>query len=60
LCSTDGRYFFLFDAGGKKVMAEVSNEYYQSYQPHSTPTDSFELEFEGIGDFNHLLRIVRP
>lgn len=58
--SLDGRYFFLFDAGGKKVMAEVNSEYYQRYKPQSTPSDSFELEFEGIGDFNHLVRIVKP
>ncbi|MDD3365607.1 MAG: hypothetical protein PHZ03_11555 [Syntrophomonas sp.] len=58
--SLDGRYFFLFDAGGKKVMAEVSNEYYQLYTPQSAPSDSFELEFEGMGDFNHLVRIVKP
>jgi len=58
--SLDGRYFFLFDAGGKKVMAEVNSEYYQRYKPQSTPGDSFELEFEGIGDFNHLIRIVKP
>jgi len=58
--SLDGRYFFLFDAGGKRVMAEVSNEYYQSYKPQVTPNDSFELEFAGTGDFNHLVRIVKP
>jgi len=58
--SLDGRYFFLFDAGGKKVMAEVNSEYYQRYKPQSTPSNSFELEFEGIGDFNHLVRIVKP
>jgi len=58
--SLDGRYFFLFDSGGKKIMAEVNNEYYQSYKPQSTPSDFFELEFEGIGDFNHLVRIVKP
>ncbi len=58
--SLDGRYFFLFDAGGKNVMAEVSNEYYQLYTPQTAPIDSFELEFAGIGDFNHLVRIVKP
>ncbi|PKM76914.1 MAG: hypothetical protein CVU90_10070 [Firmicutes bacterium HGW-Firmicutes-15] len=58
--SLDGRYFFLFDAGGKKVMAEVSSEYYQLYTPKTAPIDSFELEFAGIGDFNHLVRIVKP
>ena len=58
--SLDGRYFFLFDAGGKKVMAEVNSEYYQRYKPQSTPSNSFELEFEGIGDLNHLVRIVKP
>ena len=60
LKSLDGRYFFLFDAGGKKVKAEVSSEYYQLYKPQSTPSDFFELEFEGTGDFNHLVRIVKP
>lgn len=58
--SLDGRYFFLLDSGGKNIMAEVDSEYYQNYKPQSTPIDSFELEFEGIGDFNHLVRIVKP
>lgn len=58
--SMDGRYFFLFDAEGKKVMAEVSNEYYQLYTPQTAPIDSFELKFAGTGDFNHLVRIVKP
>lgn len=58
--STDGRFYFLFDAGGKNVMAEVSNDYYQKYQPQNTPKDAFELEFAGTGDFNRLVRIVKP
>lgn len=58
--STDGRYFFLFDAGGKKVMAEVNSAYYQKYQPQNTPANTFELQFAANGDFNRLLRIVKP
>lgn len=58
--SLDGRYFFLFNAGGKKVMAEVSSAYYQKYRPDNTPSDLFELEFAGNGDFNRLVRIVQP
>lgn len=58
--SLDGRYFFLMDAGGKKVMAEVSKEYYDRFTPAASSPNSFELAFEGLGDFNHLSGIVNP
>lgn len=58
--SQDGRYFFLFDAGGKKVMGEVSETYYHKYKPDQTSSEQFELEFAGNGDFNRLVRIVKP
>ncbi|HWP96300.1 MAG TPA: hypothetical protein VN426_05575 [Syntrophomonadaceae bacterium] len=58
--SADGHYFFLFDAGGKKLMGEVNKDYYDRYNPQSTPKDLFVLQFEGSGDFNHLVAIVEP
>ncbi len=58
--SLDGRYYFLFNVGGKKVMAEVSNDYYHKYRPQKTAPEQFELEFAGNGDFNHLVRILKP
>lgn len=58
--SLDGRYFFLMDAGGKKVMAEVTKEYYDRFTPATAQPNSFELAFEGYGEFNHLSGIVNP
>lgn len=58
--SLDGRYFFLMDAGGKKAMAEVSKEYYERFTPATAQPNSFELAFEGYGDFNHVSGIVNP
>jgi|GEM_PF-2397422 hypothetical protein len=58
--SLDGRYFFLMDAGGKKVMAEVAKEYYDRFTPATAQPNSFELAFEGYGEFNHVSGIVNP
>lgn len=58
--SLDGKYFFLLDAGGKKLMAEVSKDYYNRFTPATTPVDHFELQFDGYGDFNHLTAIINP
>ncbi|MEN6391622.1 MAG: hypothetical protein ABFD04_14515, partial [Syntrophomonas sp.] len=58
--SLDGRYFFLMDAGGKKVMTEVTKEYYDRFTPATAQPNSFELAFEGYGDFNHVSGIVNP
>lgn len=58
--SLDGRYFYLMDTGGKKVMVEVSKEYYDRFTPAAAQPNSFELYFEGYGDFNHVSAIVNP
>ncbi len=58
--SDDFRYYFLMDAGGKKIMAEVSKEYYDRFPPASTGENFFELQFSGLGDFNQLVGIINP
>lgn len=58
--SLDGRYFFLMDACGKKVMTEVTKQYFDRFTPATAQPNSFELAFEGYGDFNHVSGIVNP
>jgi hypothetical protein len=58
--SQDGKYFFLMDAGGKRQMAEVNQQYYDQYTPKTAPPSSFELEFEGVGEYSRFMKIVKP
>jgi len=41
-------------------MAEVAKEYYDRFTPATAQPDSFELAFEGYGEFNHVSGIVNP
>lgn len=58
--SDDYRYFFIMDAGGKSVMAEVGRDYYDRFPPASVGENYFELKFAGKGDFIQLVGIIDP